>query len=69
LKQKGNKEEFQEWFLNYKPDDLKNKKLKEIEEKANKKKTRRNKTKTQRKKRTKKTNKFAIYGGKTRRRV
>ena len=26
LKQKGNKEEFEEWFLNYKPDDLKNKK-------------------------------------------
>jgi hypothetical protein len=33
LKQKGNKEEFQEWFLNYKPDDIKNKKLKEKEEK------------------------------------
>ena len=25
LKLKGDKKEFQEWFLNYKPDDLKNK--------------------------------------------
>jgi hypothetical protein len=68
LKQKGNREEFEEWFLNYKPDDLKNKKLKEKEEKENKKKT--NKKKTNKKKtnnkKTKK-NRFEIYGGKTRR--
>jgi len=60
LKQKGNKEEFQEWFLNYKPDDIKNKKLKEKEEKEKKKK---------RNKKTQKNKKFAIYGGKTRRNI
>jgi hypothetical protein len=58
LKQKGNKEEFQEWFLNYKPDDIKNNKLKDKEENKNKK---TNKQKS----RTKKQKKFAIYGGKT----
>ena len=62
LKQKGNKEEFQEWFLNYKPDDIKNKKLKEKEEKEKEK----NKKKH---KKTKKYKKFAIYGGKTRRNI
>jgi hypothetical protein len=73
LKQKGNKEEFQEWFLNYKPDDYKKKKEEEMENKknknktnknnTNKNKTNKNKNKTQRKKRTTK-NRFAIYGGK-----
>jgi hypothetical protein len=75
LKQKGNKEEFQEWFLNYKPDEFKKKKG-ENNENANKtnknnttkNNTTKNKTKTQRKKRTTK-NRFAIYGGKTRRRI
>jgi hypothetical protein len=65
LKQKGNREEFEEWFLNYKPDDLKNKRL---EEKENKKKTNKKKTNNKKtnKKKTKK-NRFEIYGGKTRR--
>jgi len=79
LKQKGNKEEFQEWFLNYKPDDFKKKKEEDMENKKNKNKnkttktkttkTKTTKTKTHRKKRTKKYNKFAIYGGKTRRHI
>ena len=60
LKQKGNKEEFQEWFLNYKPDDINKKNLEKKEEKIKKKK---------RVKKTKKNNKFAIYGGKTRRNI
>ena len=76
LKQKGNKEEFQEWFLNYKPDEFKKKKGENNENtnKTNKNNTtknnttKNNKTKTQRKKRTTK-NRFAIYGGKTRRRI
>jgi hypothetical protein len=68
LKQKGNKEEFQEWFLNYKPDEFKKKKEEDPEKKknkngTNKNKTNKNKNKTQRKKRTTK-NRFAIYGGK-----
>jgi hypothetical protein len=69
LKQKGNKEEFQEWFLNYKPDDSKRKKEEEMEKKKNKTRTNKNnKNKTQRKKRTSK-NRFSLYGGKTRRQV
>ena len=76
LKQKGNKEEFQEWFLNYKPDEFKKKKGENNDNtnKTNKNNTtknnttKNNKTKTQRKKRTTK-NRFAIYGGKTRRRI
>ena len=63
LKQKGNKKEFEEWFLNYKPDDIKHKKL-EGKNKTHPK----NKLKKKRKSKTKKAkNIFAIYGGKTRR--
>ena len=60
LKENGNKEEFQKWFLNYKPDDFKNKKL-DNKQMENKKKTKKRKTKS------KKSKPFAIYGGKTRR--
>ena len=62
LKEKGDKEEFQKWFLNYKPDELKNKKLIEKENKI-KPKPKSNK----RKNGTKKSKPLAIYGGKTRR--
>jgi hypothetical protein len=59
LKEKGNKEEFQEWFLNYKPDNFKN---------ANKNDKKENKPKTKkRKSRSNKSKTLAIYGGKTRR--
>ena len=54
IKQKGDKKEFEEWFLNYKPDDTKGKK------------ERKDTSKTKRK-RKQKTKLFAIYGGKTRR--
>jgi len=56
LKEKSNEEEFEKWFLNYKPDDLKSKKIynkKDIKKKS----------KTT-KKRSKKLN-LNIYGGKT----
>ena len=61
LKQMGDKKEFEEWFLNYKPDDInKSKSHPETTSKNNKKK---------RRVRTKKAkSNFAIYGGKTRRR-
>jgi len=57
LKQKGNRQEYEEWFLNYKPDELKKKKKDgdAIEKKK------------KRKHKTKKVNRLAIYGGKTRR--
>lgn len=58
LKQKGDKQEIEEWFLNYKPDDIKNKKI-EKETKTNKKKKR--KTRNNKNKKP-----LAIYGGKTR---
>ena len=61
LKQKGDKKEFEEWFLNYKPETIQNKK--DID-KIDKKKKRNTKTK---KAKTKKSKPFAIYGGKTRR--
>ena len=74
LKQSGNKKEFDEWFLNYKPDDKKvdNKKVddkklddKKLDDKKvdNKKVEKKKKKKT----RTKKNKPFALYGGKTRR--
>jgi hypothetical protein len=64
IKQRGDKNEFEEWFLNYKPDDAK-KQTKETKEKI---KTKDKKeTKKKRKPKTKKANIFAIYGGKTRR--
>jgi hypothetical protein len=63
LKQSGNKKEFEEWFLNYKPDDIKNNKINRKNKTQPK-----NKLKKKRKSKTKKaTNVFAIYGGKTRR--
>ena len=67
LKESGNKTEFEKWFLNYKPDDFKKKKLVDGEkETKNKEKTNKPKTK-KRKPKTKKNKPFAIYGGKTRR--
>ena len=63
LKQNGTKKEFEEWFLNYKPDDIKNNKINRKNKTQPK-----NKLKKKRKSKTKKaTNVFAIYGGKTRR--
>jgi len=61
IKQKGDKKEMEEWFLNYKPDDMKNKKTEKLQKgkKVDKKK--------KRKVGTKKNKGFAIYGGKTRR--
>ena len=76
LKQKGNKEEFDEWFLNYKPDDI-NKKIeknnyiidksnkKSNNKKSNNKKTKNKKAKNQKSKnqKTKKNKYIEIYGG------
>ena len=59
IKEKGDKKEFEEWFLNYKPDNFKKKNQndkKENKPKTKKRKPRPNKSKT-----------LAIYGGKTRR--
>lgn len=50
LKEKGNKEEFQKWFLNYKPDDIKKKKEEGSKKKKKTKKSKKNKG-------------LAIYGG------
>jgi phosphoketolase len=61
IKQRGNKNEFEEWFLNYKPDDLKGKK--ENPDKSKDKSV----VKKKRKPKTKKSKLLAIYGGKTRR--
>jgi hypothetical protein len=65
LKAKGNREEFEEWFLNYKPDDIKNKKEASEKEKSKNKFNKSNKSNKKRK--TKKSKPIAIYGGKTRR--
>jgi hypothetical protein len=62
LKQKNDKKEFEEWFLNYKPDDHKNKKQ-EVKNEENNKKVKNNKKKTK----NKKTKRYSIFGGKTRR--
>ncbi len=62
LKNSENKKEFEEWFLNYKPDENKSKINKEIKEKREKKK------KIGKKKANKKTKKkgiLGLYGGKT----
>ncbi|MCJ7802868.1 MAG: hypothetical protein MUP82_10990 [Candidatus Marinimicrobia bacterium] len=63
LKQSKDKNVYEEWFLNYKPDDLKQQKSDDSQGKKNKNKNKnkKNKRKTQKKK------PFAIYGGKTRR--
>jgi hypothetical protein len=67
LKKSGNTKEFEEWFLNYKPDDLKNKrnisKEGKIKQEKNTKKERKTKTKKERK--TKKSLFFNLYGNKT----
>ena len=62
IKQTGDKKEMEEWFLNYKPDDIKNKKIETFtkSKKMYKKKKRKVNTK-------KNKGLFAIYGGKTRR--
>jgi hypothetical protein len=62
IKQKGDKNEMEEWFLNYKPDDIKNKKIEKSQKgkKIDKKKKRKVGTK-------KNKGILAIYGGKTRR--
>jgi hypothetical protein len=64
LKSKGDKKEFEEWFLNYNPDDaIQNKKYNDkITDKTNKK-TKSNKTK---KNKTKQKSLFNIYGKKSR---
>jgi hypothetical protein len=64
LKKKGDKKEFEEWFLNYNPDDaIQNKKYNDkITNKTNKK-TKSNKTK---KNKTKQKSLFNIYGKKSR---
>jgi hypothetical protein len=61
LKEKGDKEEFQKWFLNYKPDDIQKKKEKEQnfkKTKQNKKKSKNNKTQ----KKKSKNNYLQLYG-------
>ena len=66
IKERGDKKEFEEWFLNYKPDDNKGKKDKQ--DTKGRIKTKETKDKKKKKKsKTKKANIFAIYGGKTRR--
>jgi hypothetical protein len=64
IKQNNDKKEIEEWFLNYKPDDVKNKKSTDIK---NKKPDDVKNKKKKRKVGTKKNKGFAIYGGKTRR--
>jgi hypothetical protein len=62
IKQKGDKKEIEEWFLNYKPDDIKNRKPEKII------KNKKIEKKRKRKVGTKKNKGFLdIYGGKTRR--
>jgi hypothetical protein len=56
FKQSKDKKKFEEWFLNYKPDDIKTEKEDKTKNKHNKKK----------KQRTKKQSLFNIYGSKTR---
>ena len=58
IKQKGDKKEMEEWFLNYKPDDNKNRKIEKVKNKSKK-----IKRKTINKKYKKA---LSIYGGKTR---
>ena len=61
LKEKGDKEEFQKWFLNYKPDDIQKKKEKEQsfkKTKQTKKKSKNNKTQ----KKKSKNNYLQLYG-------
>ena len=57
---KGDKKEWDEWFLNYKPDDTKNKKMASSEKDKNSK-------KKKRKTKNKKNKLLSLYGGRTRR--
>jgi hypothetical protein len=61
IKQKNDKKETEEWFLNYKPDDIKNRKIQTFQ------KNKKIPKKYKRKVSTKKNKGLAIYGGKTRR--
>jgi hypothetical protein len=63
LKLKGDKKEFQKWFLNYKPDDIKNKGENNKSEPKKKKIIKKNDK--GKKSKTKKSGLFGIYGGKT----
>ena len=62
IKQKGDKKEIEEWFLNYKPDDIKNRKIEHFTKSKKIDKKRKRKIGTKKNK-----GMFAIYGGKTRR--
>lgn len=66
LKNKGNNKEFEEWFLNYKPDDKQQKENNLKNNKTNKKQSRENKKTRQKKHKKPKFSKlFNIYGRKT----
>jgi len=67
LKQKGDKKEFEEWFLNYKPDDMNGSSSNSKDNINNKVKGKKTGNKKKLKHKTKKTKLLAIYGGKTRR--
>jgi hypothetical protein len=62
IKQKADKKEMEEWFLNYKPDDIKNRKTEKNENEKDKKEKKRKKRKVGTKK---KKGFLAIYGGRT----
>ena len=62
IKQNGDKKEIEEWFLNYKPDDIKNRKTEKFTKSKKIDKKRKRKVGTKKNK-----GMFAIYGGKTRR--
>jgi hypothetical protein len=62
IKQTGDKKEMEEWFLNYKPDDIKNKKIEKFTKGKKMDKKRKRKVGTKKNKGL-----LAIYGGKTRR--
>ena len=63
LKNSKNKEEVEQWFLNYKPDAIKERKEVKKEEKNKNKKLKKKSNKNK----TKKNKRFNLYGGKTRR--
>ena len=65
LKKSGNMKEFEEWFLNYKPDDLKNKRNISKEGKINKTKNTKKERKIKTKIKTKKFGFFNLYGNKS----
>jgi len=65
LKKNGNSKEYEEWFLNYKPDNLKNKRSENNNEDTVKKQKNIKNKNTKKTKKTKKST-FAIYGGRSR---